>query len=511
MKRTWVQTIFQPLVVATMMACLAMSVVQLLQLLVPTWSGVYLTLIVFLAALEAMAAGRLVRRYRLRGGDWLSFRAGEWVLILLALKLGSYAAWGIDVLLADIALWREDLGFLFTPEYIIAICLTLLTWAMATDIESDLTNLAAPYVGVPINREDIHSRLMGRFFWGGMILMIMAGITRLGMAGILNLAHPPAPGIILNVLLYFVLGLLLVSQARLTALQARWQSQDIHTAADLGSRWSRASLAFIVLVGAVALLLPTSYSFGLLESIGLILGLVLKVLYYIAVLVVFVLSLPFLFLLSLLGLGTAWRPLPSALLTPSPMTPSPEAAGPSLWAAFRSLIFWGLLVGIAIYALRSYVAYRADLLSSTGIYPVLRRLWTFLIDLWRQLRGVAADAIRPIRRRLAWDVPGRAPGDQRRLPWRWRRLSSMSPRERIQYYYLSIVHRAEKVNRARRASETPYEYSASLRRRKPDVEPDLTELTEAFVEARYSCHAITHERAGRVQQSWNRIKQALRT
>lgn len=510
MKRTWVHTVFQPLTVATMMACLAVSVVQLLQLLVPTWSGAYLTLIVFLAALEAMAASRLTRRYRLRGRDWLSFRAGEWVLILTALKLGSYTTRGIDVLLADITLWRKDLNYVFNPEYIVAILLTLLTWAMATDIERDLTELATPDVGVPINREDIQSRLMGRFFWGGMILMIVAGATRIGVTEILNLAHPPVPGIILNALLYFVLGLLLVSQARLAALHARWKSQDIPTATDIGSRWSRASLGFILLVAVVALLLPTSYSFGLLESIGLILGLVFRTIYYLGALVVFILSLPLLLLLSLLGIGTAPTPPLSLLPAPAPVTPSPEAAGPSPWAVLRSLVFWGVVTGIAIYALRSYVGYREDILRGVRIHPGLLRLWAFLTDLWRQLRGAAADAVEPIRRRLAGTGPGRTAGEQRRLPWRWRRLSSMSPRERVQYYYLSVVHRGERVDRPRRVSETPYEYSASLRRQKPEVEPDLTDLTDAFVEARYSRHTITHEQAGRVRRSWNRIKRILR-
>lgn len=508
LQRTWVQTIFQPLVVALMMACLAVSVVQLLQLLVPMWSGAYLTLIVFLAALEAMAAGRLVRRYRLQGRELLSFRAGEWALILSALKLGSYVARGTDALLADVALWWEDIGYLLTPEYVIAIFLTLLTWMMATDIGYDLAILARPEVGPWINRESIQSGLMARFFWGGMILLVVAGITRIGVAEILNLAHPPVPGIILNALLYFVLGLLLLSQARLTALQARWHSQGITTAGDIGRRWSRVSLGFVLLLAALALVLPTGYSFGLLETLGLILGAILEFIYFVLGLLLFLLSLPFLLLLSLLGVEPVPRALPPA--TAPSVLPQPRTEGASLWDVLRSLIFWGLVLGIVLYALHSYLGYRQDLLRGIRAYPPLARLWAFLIELWRRLRNAAADAVEPIRHRLARAISGRPVGGERRLLWRWRRLSSMSPRERVQYYYLSIVHRGKRAGRPRQASETPYEYSASLRRQRPEVEPDLTELTEAFIEARYSRHVITDEQAGRVRRNWYRIKQALR-
>jgi hypothetical protein len=508
MQRTWVQTIFQPLVVATMMACLAISVVQLLQLVVPTWSGVYLTLIVFVAALEAMAARRLVRRYRLGGGDLLRFRAGEWALILIALKLGSYTNRGIDALLADIALWREDITYVFTPEYVIAIILTLITWAMAGDIENDLTELATPDAGVPINRAAIQSGLIARFFWGGFILLVVAGITRIGVMALLKMTHPPVPGIIVNALLYFLLGLVLLSQARLTALQTRWQAQDIPTPADIGSRWSRASLGFILMVAAIALLLPTSYSYGLLESLGLFLGFILQFIQSVVGLILFLLSLPFLLLLSLLGVEAVPMPAAAPALPPPGVT-QPGAGGPSLWDLLRSLIFWGLIIGIVIYVLRSYFGYREDLLQGLRMVPWLGRLWAFLLDLWRQLRGAAAEAIEPLRRRLADTFAARTGAGADRL-LRWRRLSSMSPRERVQYYYLSIVHRGEQAGHARRPSQTPREYSASLRQHRPDTEPDLTELTDAFVEARYSRQETTETTAERVRRYWLRIKQTLK-
>lgn len=512
MDRTWVRTVFQPLIVAAMMACLAVSVVQVLQLFVPTWSGAYLTFIVFVSALEAVAANRLVRRRRLRGKEMLAFRAGEWLLILAALKLGSYTARGLDALLTDFALWQTDLAYLLTIEYIIAIFLTVFTWVMSTEIERDLSELAKPNLGVRINRDQIYSTLVGQFFWGGIILLFAAGVARIGVVELTRLSHPKVTGIILNALLYFVLGLLLLSQARLTALQARWQVQQIPTVTDIGSRWSRTTLAFILLLGVLAVLLPTSYTFGLIESLGMILGYILYVGQLAIGLLLFLVTLPFALLLRLLFGNTG--PLDLSRAEPPPPMPAPppsDASGPSILAILRSLIFWGLTIGIVVYALRSYFRYRGDLVGEVQADSWLGRLLAFLTAWWRRLRQAAGRTIEVTRRRLAEVRPRGVGAGELTKPWRWRRLSSMSPRERIQYYYLSIVHRGKKVGRPRQKSETPQEYSASLRQTKPEVEPDLTELTGAFIEARYSHHDVTDEQAGLLRQSWNRIKRALRS
>jgi hypothetical protein len=64
---------------------------------------------------------------------------------------------------------------------------------------------------------------------------------------------------------------------------------------------------------------------------------------------------------------------------------------------------------------------------------------------------------------------------------------------------------------ARRPWQTPDEYGVVLKGafQGDDLPQELDLLTEAFVEARYSRHAIEAGLVHHVQESWQRVKQAL--
>ena len=63
--------------------------------------------------------------------------------------------------------------------------------------------------------------------------------------------------------------------------------------------------------------------------------------------------------------------------------------------------------------------------------------------------------------------------------------------------------------RSQRA-QTPHEYDATLGPNLPEAQQEMTLLTRAFVEARYSRHAFDRERARRVRAGWQQVKAALR-
>ena len=85
-----------------------------------------------------------------------------------------------------------------------------------------------------------------------------------------------------------------------------------------------------------------------------------------------------------------------------------------------------------------------------------------------------------------------------------------SLRQLIRYFYLSLVRRAEERAIVRQPWQTPYEYGARLRSELPDYESDLTELTEAFVIARYSPQPVTSDDASLIKHNWRRVRSALR-
>jgi hypothetical protein len=80
----------------------------------------------------------------------------------------------------------------------------------------------------------------------------------------------------------------------------------------------------------------------------------------------------------------------------------------------------------------------------------------------------------------------------------------------ISYFYLSIARRAAQAGRARQPHQTPYEYQADLASHFPNLEPDLSGLTEAFVQARYDNRRLNSKDADAVKPLWQRIKSELR-
>jgi hypothetical protein len=97
-----------------------------------------------------------------------------------------------------------------------------------------------------------------------------------------------------------------------------------------------------------------------------------------------------------------------------------------------------------------------------------------------------------------------------RRPFRFLSLRRLPPRELVRYFYLSAERRAAEAGRPRHRHQTPYEYEADLDESFPDLEDDLSGLTEAFVAARYDSRPLDKEDADAVKPLWQRIKAALR-
>ncbi len=91
------------------------------------------------------------------------------------------------------------------------------------------------------------------------------------------------------------------------------------------------------------------------------------------------------------------------------------------------------------------------------------------------------------------------------------RPHSLSPREQIRYFYLSTVHRAGEQGVPRADNETPLEYVRDLKEQWPEAQSELDELTQAFVEARYSPQPIDRSAVARVKEEWKRIRERLRS
>jgi len=198
---------------------------------------------------------------------------------------------------------------------------------------------------------------------------------------------------------------------------------------------------------------------------------------------------------------------------PVPHPPLQEGRGIALdWLGLlRSLLFWGAILLVVFYTVRSYLRDRPELLRAvTQVAPArtLRRWWASLkrwFKRWRVQLGQAA------RKHLPHGLPRQAPGGTlSRGRFRFFRLGALSARERVLYYYLSILRRAGQQGRPRQRHQTPYEYAETLTPHLPQDQGEMDALTQAFVEARYSAHPVALDQERRVRDVWRRVKAALR-
>jgi hypothetical protein len=506
-RNPWVENLFRPLAIGGMIACIVLAIVDLARLFVPDWSGTYLVIGSVLTALEANYSYRLIRARRLRGADVLRFRGVELAMLFILLKIGSYVGNSWSRVLADIQTWLRQPQSLFAFENFLAFGLVFLSWRVSTQTIKDLERLNEP---PEQNRRYVPplETLTERFFWGGMALLIVAGITRIGIAALLNLSHPPVPGIVLNVLIYFLLGLVMLGHIHFTRLYRQWQTAGIQVAEGLAGRWIRYSLAFIGLATLAAFLLPTGYTVSLLDTASIILSTLIYVVALLFQIIMLAITLLLTPLMMLFGNKTISLP-PLDVPSYAPLQESNSAAALGWFEILKSLLSWIVMLGMVSYVVRSYLHDHPELPEAVTTLKAFRALRNFLLALWRRLVGLAEAVNERIPRGLPLPLR-RMRSKSAEAGFRFFRLGALSPRERVLYYYLSILRRAGRQGFPRYRSQTPHEYDAALEPHLPEAQQEMTLLTQAFVEARYSQHAVNRQQEKRVRADWQQVKAALR-
>jgi hypothetical protein len=533
---------------AAMFACLAVSMVQLASLWAPGWSGGYLIVLSFLTSLEAILSWRGLGRRRFPNADWLVYVGAEILSILLVARLAGYAAHGFQELGNDLALARQDFNAAFlTPEYLFVCGVLLVVWVVSRVMASDLAILqpderelaleAELHLSEAESRPAARERLASRILWFGS-----------GMTLVVSLLHsdtlapwftmPVLRAGVYNLVVYFGLGLVLLSLTQYLTLRVDWMRDRLSIPPGLPARWVFYSLVLLGLLGLVAGLLPTRYSLGMLQTLGYVVNWIAVLLQ----LLVAILLLPFLLLMAFLQrLFSSQSNLTQPVKPVLPQIALPAAHPPVPWLELlQNLLYWALLVAVLVAALAYYLRERRDLLNGakgSAFWGYLASFWAWLLGGWRHLRSQAAASLnaryRHARRRWQ-DRPPVSPAG-------WLNIRRLSPRQRVQFYYLAMLRRSGEQGYPRRPSQTPYEYSDDLVKisyifstdpergmildnadpvqavepledeaEHAGLEQSIRSLTEQFVEARYSAHAISPHQAGLAQRWWELIRRKLR-
>lgn len=537
MTNRWSRTAVQPLLIAlvttaffTVLAAVLDVVLQLtlFQALIPLF---------FLISLEGVYTTLWLNHPNRRQFNRLAYRAAEFLVFLLILRLYTW-------LTADSLPALDQLtGYLRFPwllvadgYFVISAILLLLTWVRAISAADAFNDLAIDeaevyYFTLPrseqdanlkpafSNRMEIVAGLFHQWLWGGVMLAMATAVAGVdtrsisisteSLISLQRLALPPA--LVWSLFVYFVAGLLLLSQARLGALNARWLHEGASKSPEIERSWHRMTTWLLLAMAIIALFLPLGSTF----AIGRVLAFMVSFIVQIFVFLTYLLTI----LLTMLFAPLTEQPLPEITLTPSPtpppLTPAPTPMPPvtlppnETAQMLISSAFWAVAIVMSIMAISFFLRDRgfrvnAGLFAKTG-----RGFLAWLRSLWRDVADYAGDFAQSARSR--WQTAVKS--DETTpppSPWRFIRVNALSPRDQIRYFYLSTVKRAAEQGQPRHPDETPLEFADDLKTGWPDAETEIEELTEAFLRARYSREAIEKEDVSPVKQQWRQVKNRLR-
>ena len=318
-------------------------------------------------------------------------------------------------------------------------------------------------------------------------------------------------GVEAGALLYFILGLALLSLSRLMSLQTHWNRQRIPVSSNnLVRQWGMYSLLFLLTLAVIASLLPAGDSLGFFSILGTVVGFLIGVLVFLSLLIVNLILLLFSLPFMLFGKAPPFlrgAPPPPLTLPTQPISPFDSSA---LLALIRSVLLWGALVVVLVYSFIRFVRDHENILAA------LRgsRITNWLILAWQWLYRSADKTRASVSRALSdgWqNIMSRLEG-KRILPRPgWISLRSLDPRRQIYFFYLAMIRRGAEQGVRRKPSQTPSEYAATLEKALPAAGEDIDSMTQAFVEARYSRQEVDPGKANLVKATWGRIRSAFQT
>jgi hypothetical protein len=534
----WSQRFFitaSQILLAIMITCLAVPVVLIMQRIAPSWHFDYLIPISLIVAFESIYSSRKLQTVPFVELRWWLYHAAEWIIILLIVKAGLYASLGWQDMIRELRTWQDDFfPNFFTLEYLVGIGIILLAWIVSGELAGLLRQLETDEMLIKLQldseyfeqRSAIRQRLASMIIAFGALSVVLTTLVRMD-SGRLWADSPASQGGVAAVLLYFVLGLALLSLTQFSVLRVRWMLDHVRIGRLVPVRWFSMALGMLLILAFAAVLLPTGYSQDSLRMIQYGLGYLINFIVTIFIILITPLILLIGWLMSLFGSNIS---IPNEIqpmeLIPPPLR-QPGVLAPWL-EQLLDIFIWVLISGMVVFALVYYYHEHAEVFERAGRSMLLRGLLNVLMSVSAWLRRVKRNignamlvTVEKARRR--------SPVPFQPINGYLQNLHRMQPRSQVFYYYLVMVRRAgEKIVR-RNSDQTPYEYAQTLSARLEALQSssdqdiltsarlnenvsieEISELTERFVEARYSQHEITRDHASKARLNWEHIRKLLR-
>jgi hypothetical protein len=517
------------LLVSAMMACMAITVILFVQKYSPGFRGTFLPVLFFLITLERQFSYKNLQQLPVLGKRWIVWFSSQWVVILVVVKIVILLTQEVPSYPKLFQLWQVDFfTYFFDLDYLLAVIFVIVVWLFSGVFASLLHEMSLDEmfitfetaVQAPTDKPPARERLVGMIFGIGIGLVLLTALMRISLRMIFmgqmeSMEIAPLPYLAAgawNVLLFFVLGLILLSQSQLARLNALWSIRKVPFDSNLVGRWVGSSMVFIAILALIASLLPTNYSLGILT----ILAYIIQVIYFVIFFIFSGIYAGIIYLVSLLlSLFGRQQPENAPPLAPTMAPPPPPevtmATGETLpWLELvKSLIFWVVFLVIVAFSLYQFLRQHEGAMNALRKFPgfsMITNFWKWLSGGARNLNERLGEGIRTGLQRLR----------ERQIQIgianasRFVNLRRLTPRQRVFFFFQAMTRRGSDRGLPRGAAQTPYEYAAALEKALPEVDEDVNALTEAFVSARYSRRDVNDNQAGVVKKYWDRIRRAIR-
>jgi hypothetical protein len=274
---SWLSSLLRPLLIMILVLCINVALSILLQQYATGMSVGLRWAILGLGVVAAVIGVTTTtwlahpdQRLRRTAG----YRVAEIVLILLVSRSVLWLAQG-QLPSAEAFLMRPDEVF-FDGPYLLTLIVLLFTWFAAIDFTDDLAQLGLQpdelHVALTArsgvfdssrpaqaDRRAILRRIVARWVGWGIVLIFIASALRMGVTRerFWTLARQDVhPAVIAVIVIYFLCGLLLLSQGQLAVLRARWTIDRLPTSSSILRNWPIYTLVVLVTTALLALFYP---------------------------------------------------------------------------------------------------------------------------------------------------------------------------------------------------------------------------------------------------------------
>jgi len=539
----WLKSLLHPFLIAVMVACLDIAWLALIARFVPELGGGYGQLVLLFSVAVAVL-GCVTTAYLAQPGQRQrrrpAYRWAEFAFVVGATRLILWGATGRWPTLT--ALLYQPVDTLIDGLFLSAGLVVLFSWLAAIEFTGDLLRLAlqpdelfalgTDRIGEMIrssnsDRPMILGRIVSRWVGGG-VLMVMAAaglqVERPANGFFALTQQNIDPAVIAAIVIYFLVGLVLVSQGQLALLRTRWLLDRVPSSEQVLRQWPVYVMLLLIAIGLLSTLLPFGGTFLLAQILFTVLNFLFNLLLTIFQ---FFMGLFLLLMAALMGETPESPPLEAAPPPPPPLIEQLPPAASLLpdWAG--GALFWITMTLILGYAAYIY-------LSDRGVkFTWLLAFWQMLRERWQLFFG----AYRQWQRSR---LPGRNQRDRgdaegNSVHWSkrnldWRRLD---PTQQARYFYLTTLEEAKEQGIGRTGGETPGQYAPRLTtyitdQRKANRQPteenseqieenlgeiveqkEVQQLTEAFIQARYSKRPLAKNDSIILVNIWQNLKDLL--